>query len=219
MGRWNAGGAFHAAGWVFSRSAYVAMCAGRRGDGWSRCPAGTPRERPATPGKLTGGEAVAHRAPHGWHMGCSVHVTMLTRHENRVVARCLDGATLRGTTIDFSPTRRHFRLNDGRDTIEVDLAQLKALFFVKDFGGNAGYNDKKGFFARQNNGKKVIVEFKDGEVLFGYTLSHTSLGFGFFVFPGDPDSNNEKIFVVHASTQSVKLTPLTGTFPQVSHPG
>jgi len=139
---------------------------------------------------------------------------MLTRPENRVVARCLDGTTIRGTTIDFSPTRRSFRLNDGRTTLEIDLARLKALFFVRDFDGNAAYNEKKGFFARQNHGKKVMIEFKDGEVLFGYTLSYTPQGFGFFVFPGDPESNNEKMFVVHASTKSVKLTPMVGTFPQ-----
>jgi hypothetical protein len=147
------------------------------------------------------------------------HDAMLTRPENRVVARFLDGATVRGTTIDFSPTRRHFHLNDGSATFEVDLASLKALFFVKDFGGNAGYNEKKGFFARQNHGKKVMIEFKDGEVVFGYTLSYTSQGFGFFVFPGDPESNNDKMFVVHASTRSVKLTPLAGTFPHVPHAG
>jgi hypothetical protein len=64
-----------------------------------------------------------------------------------------------------------------------------------------------------NHGKKVVIEFKDGEKLFGYTLSYTSLGFGFFVFPGDPDSNNEKVFVLHAATASVRLTPSVGVFP------
>jgi hypothetical protein len=139
---------------------------------------------------------------------------MLTRPENRVVARFLDGQTMRGTTIDFSPTRHMFHLTDDGETFEVDLSRLKALFFVRDFEGNAAYYEKKGFFARQNHGKKVMVEFKDGEVLFGYTLSYTSQGFGFFVFPGDPASNNEKVFVIHSSTASIKLTPMTGTFPQ-----
>jgi len=130
------------------------------------------------------------------------------------VARFLDGLTLRGTTIDFSPTRRLFHITDGGATHEVDVDKLKALFFVRDFDGNAAYTEKKGFFARQNHGKKVMVEFKDGEVLFGYTLNYTSQGLGFFVFPGDPESNNEKVFVVHAATASVKLTTLAGSFPQ-----
>jgi hypothetical protein len=144
---------------------------------------------------------------------------MLTRPENRVVARFQDGLSLRGTTIDFSPTRRVFRLSDSGATYEIDLTRLKALFFVRDFDGNAAYNEKKGFFARPNHGKKVMVEFKDGEVLFGYTLTYSTHGIGFFVFPGDPESNNEKVFVIHGATRTVRLTPLTGTFPQAPSVG
>lgn len=142
---------------------------------------------------------------------------MINRAENRVVARFQDGLTLRGTTIDFSPMRRSFHVSDDGATWEIDVTKLKALFFVRDFDGNAAYNEKKGFFSRQNHGKKCMVEFKDGEVLFGYTLSYTSQGLGFFVFPGDPESNNEKVFVVHAATASVKLTALSGSFPQSPH--
>ena len=43
---------------------------------------------------------------------------------------------LRGTTIDFSPMRRTFRLTDAGATYEIDLTKLKALFFVRDFEGN-----------------------------------------------------------------------------------
>jgi hypothetical protein len=138
--------------------------------------------------------------------------------ENRVVARFLDGTVVHGTTIDFSPARRVFRLNDGTGTREVDLTALKAIFFVKDFAGNAAYDEKKGFFARQNHGKKVVVEFKDGETLFGYTLGYTTQGFGFFLFSGDPDSNNEKVFVIHASTRSVRLTTASGVVPPSCQP-
>jgi len=143
---------------------------------------------------------------------------MISRVENRVVARFADGLTLRGTTIDFSPMRRTFRITDNGASYEIDVTRLKALFFVRDFDGNAAYNEKKGFFSRQNHGKKCMVEFKDGEVLFGYTLTYTSQGLGFFVFPGDPECNNEKVFVVHAATVSVKLTALSGSFPQTPHP-
>ena len=139
---------------------------------------------------------------------------MASRPENRVVVRFRDGTIVRGTTIDFSPVRGHFHLNEGPHVHDIGIASLKAIFFVRDFKGNAEYDERKGFFARQNNGKKVMVEFADGEVLFGYTLNYSPQGLGFFVFPGDPDSNNEKIFVVHASTRSVKLCSLTTAFQQ-----
>ncbi|HEX6790119.1 MAG TPA: hypothetical protein VF247_02305 [Candidatus Krumholzibacteria bacterium] len=144
---------------------------------------------------------------------------MMTRPENRVVARFADGLSLRGTTIDFSPVKHMFRLTENGATFEVDVRRLKALFFVRDFDGNPAYTDKKGFFARSNHGKKVMVEFKDGEVLFGYTLTYSSHGLGFFLFPGDPESNNEKVFVVHDATRSVRLTPLAGSFPQAPRVG
>jgi len=138
---------------------------------------------------------------------------MNLRPELRVVARFLDGQILRGTTLDFSPLREAFRLNDGATTHEVAISKLKAVFFVRDFAGDPAYDEKKGFHARQNHGKKVLVEFADGETLYGYTLNYSSRGLGFFMFPGDPGSNNEKVFVVHAATRSVKLSSLTGVFP------
>jgi Family of unknown function (DUF6982) len=144
---------------------------------------------------------------------------MASKQENRVVARFRDGAMVRGTTIDFSPMRGYFHLNDGVFVHEVNVAELKALFFVREFDGNATYDEKKGFFASGNQGKKVMVEFDDGEVMFGYTLNYSSQGMGFFVFPGDPESNNEKIFVVHAATRAVKLGALPGAFPHSPRPG
>jgi hypothetical protein len=49
------------------------------------------------------------------------------------------------------------------------------------------------------------VEFFDSEVLFGFTLSYSTRGLGFFIFPGDPESNNSKVFIVHSATKRVKV--------------
>ena len=130
--------------------------------------------------------------------------------DNRVIARFLDGTLVRGTTFDFAPTKISFHVDDGHGTREIDIGDLKALFFVRDFDGDAGYHEKKGFFSPHAHGKKVMVEFLDGEVLFGYTLSYTSRGLGFFVFPGDPESNNEKVFIVHGATRRIKLRTASG---------
>jgi len=130
-------------------------------------------------------------------------------NENRVIAHHIDGTLLKGTTLDFFPTKERFHLTDGSgDVHEVNVNELKAIFFVKDYTGDPDYMEKKGFFSKQLQGKKVMVEFFDGEVLFGFTLSYSTRGLGFFIFPGDPDSNNSKVFIVHSAAKRVKVKTL-----------
>ncbi len=135
---------------------------------------------------------------------------MAPKLDNRVIARFLDGTLIRGTTFDFASTKTSFHIDDGSETKEIDIADLKALFFVRDFDGDAGYHERKGFFSPHAHGKKVMVEFLDGEVLFGYTMTYSSRGLGFFVFPGDPECNNEKVFIVHGATRRIKLRSMSG---------
>jgi hypothetical protein len=138
---------------------------------------------------------------------------MKLAHENRVIAHHIDGSLLKGTTLDFFPTKERFHVTDGAgDVHEVHVNELKAIFFVKDFVGDPDYTEKKGFFAQQMHGKKVMVEFVDGEVLFGFTLSYSTKGLGFFIFPGDPDSNNSKVFIVHAAAKRVKVKTMPTSF-------
>lgn len=136
--------------------------------------------------------------------------------ENQVIAHFVGGRLVKGTTLDFHQTKRRFHITDADGKVhEIDMQALKAVFFVKDFKGDASYNERKGFFHPDTRqGKKVMVEFHDGEVLFGHTLSYTSKGIGFFMFPGDPDCNNIKIFVIHESAKRVKVKSL----PEMSAP-
>ena len=61
---------------------------------------------------------------------------------NKVVARFLDGRVLKGTTLDFVPTRPHFHVTpvnaaSGDRPVQVDPKELKALFFVKGLSQRA----------------------------------------------------------------------------------
>jgi hypothetical protein len=141
----------------------------------------------------------------------------MPRKENRVVVHYRDGALVKGTTLDFFPTKDTFHVTDHSSLIhEVALDDLKAVFFVKSFDGDAEHAERRGFFTGHTQGKKVMVEFEDGETLFGYTLSYTARGLGFFVFPGDPESNNLKIFVVLGATNRIKVRTLSPTY--TTHP-
>ncbi len=125
---------------------------------------------------------------------------------NLIIVHYLDGRILRGTTLDFFPTKPLFHLTGVRgEVVEIKIGELKAVFFVKHLSGEENYKERKGFFADDNRGKKIMVEFLDTEVIFGYTLTFSPKKLGFFMTPGDHQSNNEKIFVVHSSTKRIKI--------------
>lgn len=130
----------------------------------------------------------------------------------RVVARYVDGKTLKGTTQDFFPNRPSFHVlpADGSPAVEIRCRQIKALFFVKTFEGAPERKDIPGFIVgppETSQGKKIAVRFQDGEILCGYSLSYTPDREGFFIFPADGATNNTRIFVVAASTAEVQAGP------------
>ena len=127
---------------------------------------------------------------------------------NKVVAHYQDGTLMKGTTADFNVAKPSFHLNpvSGGPSVEVHCRSLKALFFVKDFKGDAHSTPLMGFGtppAGNPGGKKIAVLFRDGELLCGHTLAYVPGRQGFFMFPADTRSNNIRVFVVQGSVQQV----------------
>jgi hypothetical protein len=128
--------------------------------------------------------------------------------QNRIVVRFQDGRLVKGTTTDFLPTKDVFHVVVAGDPsakpMEVRVGNLKAVFFVKDFSGNAEYAEKRTFDAsKPAMGRKLQVVFKDGEILTGTTQGYQPGRVGFFVFPADAHSNNDRCFVVSAAVKDV----------------
>jgi hypothetical protein len=123
---------------------------------------------------------------------------------NKIVIRYTDGKVLKGTTEDFSPNKDVFHIRDVYDGKyqEIIIRDLKAVFFVKDFEGNPKYQEKDDV-ERVGLGRKIKVHFKDGETIVGYTQGFSQERAGFILFPSDPDSNNDKSFVVTSATDKV----------------
>ena len=132
---------------------------------------------------------------------------LLEGEYQKVVARYWDGLLLRGYTNDFHPSKAHLHLSPhptaGAAAL-VPLSQLKALFFVREFGGNPGHVEAKQFVTRPP-GRKIEVTFRDGEVLVGSTLNYRPDGQGFFVQPADARSNNLRVFVTHAVIRHIRF--------------
>lgn len=128
---------------------------------------------------------------------------------NHVVARYLDGRVTKGTTNDFFPQRPrfHITLPEGGRVEEIVVAELKAVFFVHSLEGDPLRQDLRGFVAgpgENQKGRKIAVEFLDGELLCGYAQSWSPDRDGFFVFPADPTSNNQRVYVLTAATRDIQ---------------
>jgi hypothetical protein len=126
--------------------------------------------------------------------------------QNTVVAHCLDGTLVKGVTNNFFPNKPSFHVvdRDSGERREITIADLKAVFFVKDFDGDPERREQADV-DRTGFGKKMRVEFGDGETLVGYCQGYSPNRPGFFVFPSDPDSNNDRIFIVTAATRSAEF--------------
>jgi len=126
--------------------------------------------------------------------------------KNQVVAHYADGRILKGWAVDFFPNKTSFHLErEGPgETVEVQVGDLKGLFFVKTFAGNPGAKPNADS-ERAGMGRRIQVDFSDGETLMGYTSGYSPARVGFFVFPADPKDNNEKIYVVTAATSAVSF--------------
>ncbi len=130
---------------------------------------------------------------------------------NKIVARFADGRMVKGMTGDFFPGKDLFHVivmdaSEGTTPVEIRMSELKALFFVKDFEGNADYTERKSFDpSHPPVGRAIRVEFEDGEVLVGTTTGYQRNRPGFFLVPADPGSNNERCYVVTAATQEISF--------------
>lgn len=126
---------------------------------------------------------------------------------NRVVARMLDGRTIKGSTGDFVPGRDVFHVHTlAGETVPIRPAELKAVFFVRDHAGNPEHDESNEFEdGARIHGRKIRVTFNDGETLVGSTQGYAPDRPGFFIVPADPNSNIERCYVVTASTREVQL--------------
>ena len=129
---------------------------------------------------------------------------------NKIVAHFISGKVIKGTTRDFFPQRPLFHIQavdqPNGPEIEVRCKEIKALFFVRDYAGNSKRQDLRGFITapgETQQGKKLAVRFRDGELICGYSLTYAPDRQGFIIFPADPGSNNERIYVQTAAAAEV----------------
>jgi len=134
----------------------------------------------------------------------------VTVHPVKIVIRFADGRIEKGYSQDFFPNKPSFHVfkslsKGATNHKEIHLADLKAVFFVKTFAGNPDYKERKRFVEGDiAQGRKAEVDFIDGEVLQGSVLAYDPKDPGFFLFPSDPKSNNQRVFVINSAVKKFR---------------
>ncbi len=131
----------------------------------------------------------------------------------KIIAHTVDGKTIKGYTGNFDRNDTYFHIVPAGEgpadrTVRIPLKDLKAIFFVRDFEGGETVPPLRG----RNGaviGKAIEVEFADGEVVIGKTLTYQGdeKGQGFFIIPLNPRDNNERIFVINSSVKQITEIP------------
>jgi len=92
--------------------------------------------------------------------------------------------------------------------LQIPLAEVKGVFFVRDFDGNPRRPERKAFLSRPRlGGLWVRLTFKDKEVLDGVISSnllelHPA---GFLVTPPDAYSNNLRMFIPRTALEKIEV--------------
>lgn len=126
----------------------------------------------------------------------------------KIVVAFLDGRRLKGSSLNFSALKESFDLfpeehSAQKRGIKVELKDVKAVFFVKDFSGNPKRKESPSENVR-GPGRSLEVTFADGEKVVGATQGFNPQKIGFFLTPTDPASNNSRIFVVNRNALQIK---------------
>jgi len=119
-----------------------------------------------------------------------------------VVIAHLDGRRSQGYVFDFLPTKDRCRIFPSatakqEEGQEVNVRQLKAIFFLRDPADAAPAVAAPGR-------RKLEVIFSDKERLEGTTEGYSKDRLGFFMVPEDPTGKIMRVFVVNSNVASVK---------------
>jgi len=125
----------------------------------------------------------------------------------KIVVAMLDGGRLKGSSLNFSALKDWFDLVPEKNPHQqrgtrVELKDVKAVFFVKDFSGNPGHRSPEADVS--GPGRSLEVTFLDGEKIVGSTQVYDPKRLGFFLTPLDADSNNSRIFIVRKNAREIK---------------
>ena len=103
-------------------------------------------------------------------------------------------------------------LNTSGNVVAVDLRDIKAVYFVREFSDSEVMSRKTFTTRPRTEGLWVRLKFKDNEVIEGLMPNDLAQNpaEGFLINPPDLRSNTQRVFVPRASLSSVTVIAVIG---------
>jgi hypothetical protein len=103
-------------------------------------------------------------------------------------------------------------LNTTGNVVAIDLREIKAVYFVRDFADGEVMSRKTFTTRPRTEGLWVRLKFKDSDVIEGMMPADITQNpeEGFLISPPDLRSNTQRVFVPRASLASVTVLAVIG---------
>jgi hypothetical protein len=136
----------------------------------------------------------------------------------RVIVHFLTGEEITGNLMFFNINQPIFPLEVDKEagkseTQKVGLDSVKAIYFLKKEELSKTSLRKETIEQSKYAGTvtfKLMVEFKDGELLHGTTLKYSPNDKGFFLIPLNPSDKSERVYVNAEAVKNVEQKMLLG---------
>ena len=136
----------------------------------------------------------------------------------RVIVHFLTGEEITGNLMFFNINQPIFPLEVDKEagkseTQKVGLDSVKAIYFLKKEELSKTSLRKETIEQSKYAGTvtfKLMVEFKDGELLHGTTLKYSPNDKGFFLTPLNPGDKSERVYVNAVAVKNVEQKMLLG---------
>lgn len=125
--------------------------------------------------------------------------------DERLVVHHMDGTSVKGYGDPFLPGEKELLLQDTESghIHRVALASVKLVCFVKAFvtDSHATHKPAPPLLYQAIPGRRVRVEFPDGEKIEGVASLSAPPKVGFFLTPLTPEGNNIQLYINCAATK------------------
>ena len=132
----------------------------------------------------------------------------------KVVVRKMDRDSVNGhvSPANFVREGKLELLNTSGNVVAIDLKDIKAVYFVREFGDFESPGRKTFTSRPRTEGLWVRLKFKDNEVLEGMMPNDLSLtaAEGFLINPPDLRSNTQRIYVPRTALDSLTVLAVIG---------